>query len=150
MENLKKVTIYSDGACKNNPGKGGWGAVLIFGEVQKEIYGGKKNTTNNQMELQGAISGLEALKYRCDVVVYTDSNYVVQGMNSWRHKWKKEHRLTPGNPKEVANAELWNQLIAIADFHKTTFKWIKGHSGHPLNDLADRLANKGLYWHLYG
>ena len=139
----KKVTIYTDGACSGNPGPGGWGAVLIFGDVEKELCGGEAATTNNRMEMMAAIKALEALKGPCEVELHTDSTYVQKGISEWIHGWKKRGWKTADN-KPVKNAELWQELEAAAKRHKVRWFWVKGHNGHELNDRADALARKGI------
>ena len=139
---MKTVEIYTDGACKGNPGKGGWGVVLIYGQHQKTMFGGEPSTTNNIMELTAVIKGLEALKEKCHVRCYSDSQYVVNGMTTWIHNWKKKGwKGSTGKP--VLNELLWKQLDELCQFHNVEFIKVKGHSGHPLNDLADELANRG-------
>ncbi len=140
---MKKVEIYTDGACKGNPGPGGWGAVLIYGKQQKELWGGAPDTTNNRMELTAAIQGLNALKQSCQVELYTDSQYVRKGITEWMVNWKKKQwRTASGSP--VKNSELWKELDQACQRHKINWHWVKGHSGHPLNELADELANRGV------
>ncbi len=138
-----KVVIYSDGACSGNPGPGGWGAVLISGAHRKELSGGEKLTTNNRMELLGAISGLEAIKRRSDVELWTDSAYVKNGITAWIHGWRRNGWKT-ADKKPVKNAELWQRLDAIKDKHDVTWHWLKGHAGHPENERADELARVGM------
>ena len=137
------VTIYTDGACKGNPGPGGWGALLVSGTRRKEIFGGEPATTNNRMELTAVIRALESLKRGCDVDVYTDSQYVKNGIESWIHGWKKNGWRT-SDRKAVKNAELWRELDALAGIHRIHWHWVKGHNGHPENDRADALANEGV------
>jgi ribonuclease HI len=138
-----KVQIYSDGACSGNPGPGGWGAILISGKHRKEINGGERQTTNNRMELKGAISALEALKKKSDVDLYTDSAYVRNGIMSWIHGWKKNGWRT-ADKKPVKNAELWQELDSLRDKHQVTWHWLKGHAGHPENERADELARLAM------
>ncbi len=140
---LKVVEIYTDGACRGNPGPGGWGALLRFGKAEKHLYGGEMDTTNNRMELMAAIKGLEALKEPCEVTLTTDSQYVRQGIMSWVANWKKNGWKT-ANKKPVKNADLWQQLDEAASKHKVSWAWVKGHNGHPENELADQLANMGI------
>ncbi|MBX9683520.1 MAG: ribonuclease HI [Hyphomicrobium sp.] len=137
------VLIYSDGACSGNPGPGGWGAVLISGDHRKEVSGGEPLTTNNRMELLGAISALEALKRRSDVKLYTDSAYVKNGMTSWIHGWRRNGWRT-ADKKPVKNAELWQRLDAITKSHNVEWHWLKGHAGHLENERADELARAGM------
>ena len=140
---MKEMTIYTDGACKQNPGPGGWGAVLIYQGQQKEFYGGESMTTNNRMELTAAIEGLKALKTPCKVDLFTDSNYVKQGMSQWIHGWRKRN-WKKASGGDVLNSDLWQALEKIAAEHEVNWCWVKGHSGDPGNDLADSLANKGV------
>ena len=138
-----EVTIYTDGACRGNPGPGGWGVVLISGDNEREIYGGVADTTNNRMELMAAIRGLAALKRKCRVVVYTDSEYLRKGITEWLEQWKARGWRTAAK-KPVKNEDLWKQLAELAASHEIEWHWVKGHSGHPGNDRADRLANRGI------
>ncbi|MCE3232772.1 MAG: ribonuclease [Rickettsiaceae bacterium] len=138
----KKVTIYTDGACSGNPGPGGWGAVLQYGKHEKEIYGGEKETTNNRMELTAAIRAIQAIKEQCQIDIYTDSNYVKDGVTKWMANWKTNGWRT-ADKKPVKNTDLWQELdIALAN-HKINWHWVKGHSGHEGNERADKLAVKG-------
>jgi Ribonuclease HI len=140
---MKSVVIYTDGACSKNPGPGGWGAILQFGEAKKELCGGEAETTNNRMELMAAIQGLNALKEGCVVDLYTDSVYVKDGITKWIFGWKKKGwKTADGNP--VKNAELWQQLDEARNRHKVNLHWVKGHAGHPENERADELARKGM------
>jgi ribonuclease HI len=139
MDAGKKVIIYTDGACSGNPGPGGWAALLIYGDKEKELSGYEKETTNNRMELMAAIQGLLSLKGRCQVDVFTDSTYVRSGIMEWIHSWKKRGWKT-ADKKPVKNVELWQQLEEAASRHDVTWHWVKGHSGHPLNDRVDALA----------
>ncbi|QJD71192.1 ribonuclease HI [Marinobacterium sp. LSUCC0821] len=139
---MKVVTIYTDGACKGNPGAGGWGAILKYGDAEKELWGGEPETTNNRMELMAAIAALECLKRGSDVVLYTDSQYLRQGITEWIFGWKKKNwRSSTGKP--VKNVELWQRLDKAAEPHKIEWRWVKGHSGDPGNERADQLANRG-------
>lgn len=139
MEN-KKVTIYTDGACSGNPGKGGWGAILIYGDVVKELSGGEDNTTNNRMELKAVIEALKALKSPCDVEIYSDSAYVVNAFTQkWIDGWKKKNWKTAGNTS-VKNVDLWKELLSLMQNHKVVFKKVKGHSDDELNERCDKLA----------
>ena len=140
---LPHVIIHTDGACSGNPGPGGWGAILQFGDHTKELKGGEGHTTNNRMELMAAISALEALKKPCDVDLYTDSQYVRQGITGWIHGWKRNGWRT-ADKKPVKNAELWQLLCDAAEPHKIDWQWVKGHAGHPDNERADQLANDAI------
>jgi ribonuclease HI len=137
------VTIYTDGACKGNPGPGGWGAVLRSGEREKEIYGGEHATTNNRMELTAVIRALETLRRDCDVDLYTDSQYVKQGMESWVRNWKRNGWRT-ADRKPVKNADLWRELDALNARHRVRWHWVRGHNDNPGNERADALANRGV------
>ena len=140
---MKDVIIYTDGACRGNPGPGGWGALIKFDIAQKEIFGGQNNTTNNQMELSAAIEGLSTLKEPCNVELFTDSRYVMDGNTQWIQNWKKNNWKTSAK-KEVKNKELWQQLDELMTYHQVKWHWVKGHSGDPGNETADLLANKGI------
>ena len=140
---MSEVVIYTDGACKGNPGPGGWGAWLKSGEHEKELWGGEKLTTNNRMELTAVIEALASLKRRCTVALYTDSEYVRNGITTWIHGWKKRGWLT-ADKKPVKNVELWQRLEEMTAGHDVTWHWVKGHSGDPGNERADRLANRGV------
>jgi ribonuclease HI len=137
---MKKVMIFTDGACSGNPGPGGWGTILRYGDKEKELSGGEANTTNNRMELTAVISGLEALKEQCEVVVTTDSKYVVDAVtNGWARAWRAKGWIK-GDKKPALNPDLWSRLLDLLDEHKVTFNWIKGHAGHPENERCDKLA----------
>ena len=136
---LPAVEIFTDGACKGNPGPGGWGAVIRSGPHEKELSGGEPLTTNNRMELLAAIRALEALKRPCEVTLWTDSIYVRDGISKWIHGWRRNGWKTAGR-KPVKNAELWQELLDAAAPHKIDWRWVKGHAGHPENERADRLA----------
>jgi len=140
---VTRVEIYSDGACRGNPGPGGWGVVLRYGDAEKELWGGEPETTNNRMELTAVIRGLEGLKRKCPVLVVTDSQYVKNGITQWIHNWRRNGWKT-ANRKPVKNADLWQQLWDQVENHDVTWEWVKGHSGHPENERADRLANRGI------
>lgn len=135
--------MYTDGACKGNPGPGGWGVLLLSGKHRKELFGGELDTTNNQMELKAAIEGLRALKKPSKVTLYTDSQYVKNGIESWISNWKMNNWKTSAK-KPVKNADLWRALDAMCQSHQIEWRWVKGHSGHAENDIADALANKGV------
>jgi ribonuclease HI len=138
-----EVDIYTDGACKGNPGVGGWGALLESAGKQKELFGGELLTTNNRMELLAVIRALESLKRRCEVRVHTDSKYVQMGITEWIHNWKRRAWRTAGN-KPVKNEDLWRELDAVSAQHQIQWLWVKGHAGDPGNERADQLANQGV------
>ena len=138
-----KVVIYTDGACSGNPGPGGWGAILIHGKTEKELSGGEPATTNNRMELMAAIQALEALKKPCAVELWTDSTYVMKGITEWLPGWKRRG-WTTADKKPVKNDDLWKRLDQARLRHEVTWRWVKGHAGHEGNELADRLANRGV------
>lgn len=143
MTSTDKIVIYTDGACSGNPGPGGWGAILMWGEHRKELSGGEANTTNNRMELFAAISALEALKRPSKVELHTDSNYVKNGVTGWIHGWKRNGWKT-ADKKPVKNAELWQRLDEARKAHEVDWRWVKGHAGHELNERADELARQGM------
>ena len=136
------VYLYTDGACKGNPGAGGWGVLLRYGRHEKELFGGEAETTNNRMELTAVIEGLKALKRTSRVEICTDSQYVKNGMQSWIHGWKKNGWKTSAK-QPVKNEDLWRELDRLAAAHNVSWKWVKGHAGHPENERADALANQG-------
>ena len=140
---MSEVVIYADGACKGNPGPGGWGVVLKSGDVEKEMFGGETLTTNNRMELTAVIEALASLKRRCDVIIYTDSVYVKDGITKWIHGWKSRGWMT-ADKKPVKNIELWKRLDSLNAAHAVQWRWVKGHAGDPGNERADRLANMGV------
>jgi ribonuclease HI len=140
---MNSVTIHTDGACSGNPGPGGWGAVLQYGDKIKELKGGEALTTNNKMELTAAISALNALTRPCEVELHTDSNYVKDGLTKWIHGWKKNGWRT-ADKKPVKNVELWQALDAAVSRHKINWHWVKGHAGDEMNERADELANEGM------
>jgi ribonuclease HI len=140
MSDLPKVEIATDGACKGNPGPGGWGAVLRYGAVEKDLSGGETPTTNNRMELMAAIRALEALKRPSQVTLSTDSRYVMDGLTKWLKGWQRNGWMTASR-QPVKNADLWRELIAAAEPHRIDWVWVKGHAGHPDNERADRLAS---------
>lgn len=144
MVELKKVKLYADGACSGNPGPGGYGTILLYEQHRKEISGGYQNTTNNRMEILAVIRGLEILKKRCDVTVYSDSKYVVDAMTKgWVKRWQKNGWMR--NKKEPAlNVDLWEEMLKLCSQHQVDFRWVKGHSGHPENERSDFLATEAL------
>ena len=136
---MKKVTIYTDGACSGNPGPGGWGAILMYGKKEKELSGGEPSTTNNRMELTSVISALEALKEPCEVKLYTDSQYVANAVNlGWLETWRNKGWKRKGG--EVKNPDLWMKLVPLLETHKVTFEWVKGHADNEYNNRCDELA----------
>ena len=137
------VIVHTDGACSGNPGPGGWGVILEFNGTRKELSGGEANTTNNRMELMGAISALESLKRSCPVEMHVDSSYVKDGITKWIHGWKKNGWKT-ADKKPVKNAELWQRLDQALGTHKVSWHWVKGHAGHDGNERADELARDGM------
>ncbi len=140
---LGHVEIFTDGACRGNPGPGGWGALLRSGDREKELCGGAAETTNNRMELMAAIKALESLKRKCTVDLTTDSSYVRDGIMQWLPNWKNRGWKTAAK-KPVKNADLWKRLDKAAQAHQVTWHWVRGHSGHPENERADQLANRGI------
>lgn len=140
---VKVIEIFSDGACRGNPGVGGWGAVLCYDSIHKELYGGERNTTNNRMELTAVIRSLEALHRSSRVRVTTDSQYVKNGITQWIEKWRRNGWRT-ANKKPVKNVDLWRRLDELARMHEVEWAWVKGHAGHPENERADALANRGI------
>ena len=143
MSEKPVVEAFTDGACSGNPGPGGWGVLLRMGEHEKELYGGEAETTNQRMELQAAIEALKALKKPCRITIHSDSKYVIQGITEWIHGWKKNGWKNAGK-KPVANRDLWEVLDIQSIKHDVTWKWVKGHAGHPGNERADELARKGV------
>lgn len=139
---MPSVVIYTDGACKGNPGRGGWGVWMVSGEHEREMWGGELVTTNNRMELTAVIQALTVLKRRCNVIIYTDSEYVRKGITEWIGGWKRRGWKTADN-KPVKNADLWQQLETAAAAHQVDWRWVKGHAGDPGNERADGLANRG-------
>lgn len=137
---MSQVEIFTDGACKGNPGPGGWGAILRTGEVEKELSGRERETTNNRMEMTAVIEALRALKRPCEVDLYTDSKYVIDGITQWVFNWQKRGWKTSAN-KPVLNEDLWRALLEAKRIHKVRWHWVKGHAGHPENERADILAS---------
>ena len=140
---MERIKIYTDGACRGNPGRGGWGVFIINGQESKKIFGGKIETTNNEMELTAAIKGLEYFNSPTDLDLYTDSKYVMDGINNWIHNWKRNGWKT-ANKKPVKRSNLWIELDKLNSFHDVKWYWVKGHSGDIGNDMADELANQGI------
>jgi ribonuclease HI len=140
---MQKIEIFTDGACKGNPGPGGWGALLVAGEHRKELFGGELNTTNNRMELRAVIEALSALKHPSEVIVHTDSQYVQKGISEWIHGWKARGWKTAAK-EPVKNVDLWQALDAAQARHTIEWRWVKGHAGHEGNERADQLANLGV------
>ena len=140
---MEKINIYTDGACKGNPGMGGWGALLVAGEKEKELFGGEKDSTNNRMELMAVIQALGILKRPCDIIIHTDSQYVLKGITEWIQGWKAKGWKTASRTP-VKNVDLWQALDQARTPHTIEWKWVRGHSGHPGNERADQLANLGV------
>ena len=140
---MKQVEIFTDGACRGNPGPGGWGALLRYGDTERELYGGESETTNNRMELRAAIEALKALKEPCEVDLTTDSVYVRSGITEWLANWKRRNWKT-ANKKPVKNVDLWQALDEQNSRHRVRWHWVKGHSGHRENEIADQLANRAI------
>lgn len=143
MTHSKFVELFTDGACRGNPGRGGWGVLLRYGDTEKKLYGAEVSTTNNRMELMAAIKGLQAIKEPCRVVLTTDSQYVRKGISEWMSKWKSNGWKTSAK-EPVKNQDLWQQLDLENHRHQVDWHWVKGHSGHAENELADQLANRGI------
>ena len=143
MSHSEEIDIYTDGACKGNPGAGGWGVLLKRGPHRKELHGGEPSTTNNRMELTAVIEALAALTRPCDVELTSDSTYVLKGIQEWMPNWKKRGWKT-ASKKPVKNADLWQKLDAVIGEHRINWHWVKGHSGHRENEIADQLANRGI------
>ena len=139
---MPDVEIYTDGACSGNPGAGGWGALLRYGSIEKELSGGAVDTTNNRMELTAVIEALKALKKPCNVTLYTDSRYVMDGVNEWLPNWKLNGWRTSNKKTPVKNVDLWQLLESLIENHKIKWIWVKGHNGHPENERVDKLARE--------
>ncbi len=137
---MTAIEIFTDGACSGNPGAGGWGVILRYGETEKELSGGEAHTTNNRMELTAVIEALKALKRECEITLYTDSRYVMDGVNEWMPNWKKNGWRTTNKKSAVKNLELWQELDSLLPRHKIKWVWVKGHNGHPENERVDKLA----------
>jgi ribonuclease HI len=146
---MSEVVVYTDGACRGNPGPGGWGVLLKAGDRERELYGGEPDTTNNRMELTAAIEALKALRRPCQVALYTDSEYLRKGITEWLPRWRERGWRTASR-KPVKNVDLWRMLDELAAEHRIDWHWVKGHSGDPGNERADALANAGLEHSLYG
>jgi ribonuclease HI len=140
---MKRIELFTDGACRGNPGPGGWGALLCYSGKERELYGAAAETTNNRMELSAAIEGLAALREPCEVTLVTDSTYVIKGITQWMPSWKRRGWKT-ASKQPVANADLWQQLDTQSQRHRIDWQWVKGHSGHPGNERADALANRAI------
>ena len=140
---MKTVEIFTDGACRGNPGPGGWGALLRYGDNERSLCGGEHETTNNRMELMAVIKGLSALQRSCEVTVTSDSTYVLKGIQEWMPNWKNKGWKT-ASKKPVKNVDLWQQLDELVELHTIDWQWVKGHSGHAENEIADQLANRGI------
>ena len=140
---MEEIEIFTDGACRGNPGLGGWGALIRKGGKEISLWGGEKDTTNNRMEMQAAIRGLESIVESSNITITTDSNYLKDGITQWLDGWKKKDWMT-ASKKPVKNKDLWIKLDELSNFHNVNWKWVKGHSGHRENDIADLLANKGI------
>ena len=137
---MPAIEVFTDGACSGNPGAGGWGVILRYGETKKELSGGEENTTNNRMELTAVIEALKALKKECDISIYTDSRYVMDGVQEWMPNWKRNGWKTTNKKSPVKNVELWQILDSLLSKHKIKWVWVKGHNGHPENERVDKLA----------
>ena len=137
---MPAIDVFTDGACSGNPGAGGWGVILRYGEIEKELSGGEENTTNNRMELTAVIEALKALKKECDITIYTDSRYVMDGVQEWMPNWKLNGWKTTNKKSPVKNVELWQILDSLLSKHKIKWVWVKGHNGHPENERVDKLA----------
>ena len=141
---MYRVEIFTDGACSGNPGPGGWGAILRHKDTEKELSGGERETTNNRMELTAVIEALKALKKKCDITLYTDSRYVMDGVTKWLPNWKKNNWRTSNKKSEVKNIDLWQTLDSLLGRHQIQWIWVKGHAGHPENERCDALATSAI------
>lgn len=139
---MTSIEIYTDGACSGNPGRGGWGVILRYGDIEKEMSGGATETTNNRMELTAVIEALKALKRECEITLYTDSRYVMDGVNEWLPNWKRNNWRTTNKKSAVKNIDLWQELDSLLPLHKIKWVWVKGHNGHPENERVDKLARE--------
>ena len=137
---MPTIEIFTDGACSGNPGAGGWGAILRYGTIEKELSGGDNDTTNNRMELTAVIEALKALKKECEITIYTDSRYVMDGVQQWLPNWKRNDWRTTNKKSPVKNIDLWQELDSLLGQHKINWRWVKGHNGHPENERVDKLA----------
>jgi len=142
MAERPNVTIYTDGACRGNPGPGGWGAILHFGKHERELSGGEEDTTNNRMELRAALEGLRALTETCQVTLFTDSEYLKRGITEWLPSWKRRHWRRKGG--KLANVDLWMKLDEEIERHQINWRWVRGHAGHVMNERVDKLARKAI------
>lgn len=142
MVEQRSVTIYTDGACRGNPGPGGWGAILRFGQHERELSGGERETTNNRMELRAALEGMRALTESCQVTLFTDSEYLKRGITEWLPNWKRRNWRRKGG--KLANVDLWMKLDEEIERHQVNWRWVRGHAGHPMNERADRLARRAI------
>lgn len=140
---MNRITIYTDGSCRGNPGPGGWAAILTYGKQEKEIFGAEKMTTNNRMELQAAVEALKSLTRRCEVDLFTDSQYLKQGMTAWIHNWRRNGWLS-SDKKPIKNQDLWVQLDECASSHHVHWHWVKAHNGHEYNERVDMLAKQAI------
>ncbi|MDR1694168.1 MAG: ribonuclease HI [Lactobacillaceae bacterium] len=141
---MKRVEIFTDGACSGNPGIGGWGAILRYKQVEKELSGGTIETTNNRMELTAVIEALKTLKEPCNITLYTDSKYVMDGITQWLPNWKQNNWKTANKKSDVKNIDLWQELDLVVNIHEIRWVWVKGHSGHPENERVDKLAREEI------
>lgn len=141
---MQRIEIFTDGACSGNPGAGGWGAILRYKDVEKEMSGGEKETTNNRMEMTAVINALKALKRPCNITIYTDSKYVLEGVNEWLPNWKRNGWKTSNKKSDVKNVDLWQELDSLLHQHEIRWVWVKGHNGHPENERVDALARNAI------